>query len=121
MKIVMAQINTTVGDIKGNRDLILSAMKRAGELKADLAVFPELSLTGYPPRDLLGLHGFVEANLQALDEIAAHTQEVAAIVGFVDFNRRRGRLYNSAAFRQGNCRRSFIRRCPYLRCIRDPT
>lgn len=100
MKTVMAQINTTVGDIKGNRDLILSAMKKAGDLKADLAVFPELSLTGYPPRDLLGLHGFVEANLQALDEIAAHTHEVAAIIGFVDFNRKKeGRaFYNSAAF-----------------------
>jgi NAD+ synthase (glutamine-hydrolysing) len=55
MKIAMAQINTTVGDIQGNRDGILEAMNKTERMGADCAVFPELCLTGYPPRDLLGL------------------------------------------------------------------
>jgi NAD+ synthase (glutamine-hydrolysing) len=67
---------------------------------ADIAVFPELCLTGYPPRDLLGLHGFVESNLRALLEIAAHTDQLGVVVGFVDRNRKKeGRdFHNAAAF-----------------------
>jgi NAD+ synthase (glutamine-hydrolysing) len=72
MKIAVVQMNTTVGDIPGNRDGVLQAMSKAEHLGADLVVFPELCLTGYPPRDILGLHGFVESNLRALQEIAAH-------------------------------------------------
>ncbi|MDR0842095.1 MAG: NAD+ synthase [Acidobacteriota bacterium] len=103
MKIALAQINTTVGDIVGNRDLILQTMARARGLGAELAVFPELSLTGYPPKDLLLLHGFVEANLRALEEIAARISEMdgmGAIVGFVDKNPKKdGRpFHNAAAF-----------------------
>ncbi len=89
MKIAMAQINTTVGDIRGNRDRVLQIMHQAQTLGAGLVVFPELCLTGYPPRDLLGLHGFVEANLRAVEEISAQTDRMGVILGFVDRNRKR--------------------------------
>ena len=100
MKIGLAQINTTVGDINGNRDRVIQALGRARDLGADIAVFPELCLTGYPPRDLLGLHGFVEANFRAVQEIAAHSGSMGIVVGFVDRNpKKEGRdFYNAAAF-----------------------
>jgi NAD+ synthetase len=100
MKIAMAQMNTTVGDIQGNRDGILEVMNEAERKGADFAVFPELCLTGYPPRDLLGLHGFVESNLRALRELASKSGRMGAVVGFVDRNPEpEGKeLYNAAAF-----------------------
>jgi NAD+ synthase (glutamine-hydrolysing) len=100
MKIALAQINTTVGDISGNRDKVLQGMEKAKGKGANLAVFPELCLTGYPPRDLLGLHGFVDSNVKALREIAARTEEMGVLVGFVDRNpKKEGRsFHNSAAF-----------------------
>ena len=103
MRIAMAQINTIVGDIEGNKNLVLDYMDRSRRLGADLVVFPELCLTGYPPRDLLGIHGFVNANLRAVDEIAGHSGGIAVVVGFVDRNRsNQGReFFNSAAFAFG--------------------
>ena len=100
MKIAMVQMNSTVGDIRGNRDGVLRAMMKAEQMGADLAVFPELCLTGYPPRDLLGLSGFVGANLRALQELAARSGRMGVIVGFVDPNREtEGKeLYNAAGF-----------------------
>jgi NAD+ synthase (glutamine-hydrolysing) len=100
MKIALAQINTTVGDIFGNRDKALQALTQAEGSGADLVVFPELCLTGYPPRDLLGLHGFVDSNLRALEEIAAHADRTAVVIGFLDRNKRKeGRdFHNAAAF-----------------------
>jgi NAD+ synthase (glutamine-hydrolysing) len=100
MKIAIVQMNTIVGDIHGNRDRILDAMSRSERMGADMAVFPELALTGYPPRDLLGLHGFVDSNLQALQELAVRSSRIAAVVGFVDRNlERQGKeLYNAAGF-----------------------
>jgi len=98
MKIAMAQINTTVGDIRGNRDRVLGGMAEAQAIGADLVVFPELCLTGYPPRDLLSLHGFVEANLQALQEIGAHSGPMGALIGFVDRNpKQEGKPFCNAA------------------------
>jgi NAD+ synthase (glutamine-hydrolysing) len=100
MKIAIAQINTTVGDINGNRDSVFRAMEKARSAGADLAIFPELCLTGYPPRDLLGLHGFVESNLRALEEITAITDSMGVIIGFVDRNTgKEGKnFHNAAAF-----------------------
>jgi NAD+ synthase (glutamine-hydrolysing) len=99
MKIALAQINTTVGDINGNRDRVLDGMVRAEALGAEIAVFPELCLTGYPPRDMLGLHGFVESNLRALQEIAARSDRMGVVVGFVDRNLKKGKdFHNAAAF-----------------------
>jgi NAD+ synthase (glutamine-hydrolysing) len=99
MKIALAQINTTVGDIIGNRDMVLQAMEKAKKKGANIVVFPELCLTGYPPRDLLGLHGFVESNLQAVQEIATRSDQMGVIVGFVDRNPKKEgrRFHNSAA------------------------
>ena len=100
MKIALAQINTTVGDVSGNRDRVFQAMEKATASDANIAIFPELCLTGYPPRDLLGLHGFVESNLSALREIALRTGRMGVVIGFVDRNpKKEGRdFYNSAAF-----------------------
>jgi NAD+ synthase (glutamine-hydrolysing) len=86
MKVALAQINTTVGDIRGNLARMLEETGRARDQGVDLIIFPELCLTGYPPRDLLGLHGFVEANLRALAEAAAATSGIGVIAGFVDRN-----------------------------------
>jgi NAD+ synthase (glutamine-hydrolysing) len=100
MKIALAQINTTVGDIQGNRDRVLAEMDRTKAKGADIIVFPELCLTGYPPRDLLTLHGFVESNVRALNEIAARTERMGVIVGYADPNTggEGKNCYNAAAF-----------------------
>jgi NAD+ synthase (glutamine-hydrolysing) len=99
MKIAMAQINTIVGDIRGNCARVLAEIEKARGMAADIAVFPELCLTGYPPRDFLGLHGFVEANLGALQEIATRVGRMGAVIGFVDINRGVGKeFFNAAAF-----------------------
>ncbi|MBM3790331.1 MAG: NAD+ synthase, partial [Acidobacteria bacterium] len=101
MRIALAQINTTVGDIEGNRDRVLGILRQVqAEGSADLVLFPELCLTGYPPRDILGNSGFIDANLRALEQIAPHCRRTGAVLGFVDRNRRAGgkRLHNAAAF-----------------------
>ena len=99
MRIALAQIDTVVGDLAGNEAKILAAYRRGVEARADLVLCPELSLVGYPPRDLLLKPAFVEANLAALRRVAAATGEVGLLVGFVGENARRpGRgLTNSAA------------------------
>ena len=83
MRVTLAQINTTVGDIPGNESRILEAYRSGSESGADLVVFPELTLTGYPPRDLLMREAFVEANLAALDRLAKATGKAGLVVGFV--------------------------------------
>jgi NAD+ synthase (glutamine-hydrolysing) len=110
MKIALAQTNTTVGDIAGNRDLVFRVMEKAQAQGADITAFPELCLTGYPPRDLLGLHGFVESNLQALRDIAQRTGQMGVVLGFVDRNRKKeGRdFHNAAAFLSGGEIRAII-------------
>lgn len=83
MKIALAQINTLIGDLTGNRDRILAAYQRGVAAGADLVVTPELAITGYPPRDLLLRRSFVEQNLRILDELAAVTGRTGLVVGFV--------------------------------------
>ncbi len=83
MKIALAQINPTVGDIAGNCRRIASAIARAKELGAELAVFGELSVTGYPPRDLLSRPAFVAAAVSAVRELAQGCRGIAALVGYV--------------------------------------
>ena len=70
MKIVLAQINTTVGDLAGNEALIQAAYARGVDVGADLVVVPELAVTGYPPRDLLLKSGFIENNLEIVKRLA---------------------------------------------------
>ncbi|HOW88718.1 MAG TPA: nitrilase-related carbon-nitrogen hydrolase, partial [Elusimicrobiales bacterium] len=86
MKIALAQINPKVGDIAANAEKIESFALRAEELGADIAVFPELALTGYPPLDLLERGDFVQANLDALRRLAGLKTGTALAVGHVDVN-----------------------------------
>jgi NAD+ synthase (glutamine-hydrolysing) len=86
MRIALAQINPTVGDIPGNTRLILRFSQRAKEMGAALVVFPELSVVGYPPRDLLLKPQFIEDNLAAVREIAREVRGIAAIVGYAERN-----------------------------------
>ena len=94
LRIAACQLDTVVGDLEGNVDRVLAALEQAEDAGADVAVFPELAVTGYPPEDLLLKPGFVEDNLQALGKLAARTGRCAAVVGFVDRDRD---LYNAAA------------------------
>ncbi|MEX0775048.1 MAG: NAD+ synthase [Phycisphaeraceae bacterium] len=101
MKIAMAQINPTVGDIAGNARLIRQAIERAAEQGANLVMFPELAVIGYPPKDLLLKPAVVEEAVEAVAELARDCTEVAAIIGYPSpsGHERRGRsLYNAAAF-----------------------
>jgi NAD+ synthase (glutamine-hydrolysing) len=86
MRIALAQINPTVGDISGNVALILRDIERAKSQRAQLVVFPELAIVGYPPKDLLLKPAFIEDNLVALEQIAKACVGVHAIVGFADRN-----------------------------------
>jgi len=94
LRIGMAQINTIVGDLEGNTRRIWEAIDRAREAGVDIVCFPELSIPGYPPEDLLLKPDFVRGNLAALDEVTARTRGITAVVGFVD---RGNHLYNAAA------------------------
>jgi NAD+ synthase (glutamine-hydrolysing) len=93
-RIALAQINTLVGDLEGNARKIEAGIHRAREQGADLVLFPELAVTGYPPEDLLLKPAFLEANLAAVARLAQATQEITAIVGFADVD---DDVYNAAA------------------------
>jgi NAD+ synthetase len=98
MKVALAQINTTVGDLRGNCERILDAYRRGAATGAQLVITPELAITGYPPRDLLAKKRFVDDNLQALNELATSIGETALVVGYVDVNPQRpGRPHFNAA------------------------
>ena len=86
MKLALAQLNTTVGDVAGNEAKILAAYQRAVAAGADLVLCPELALTGYPPRDLVLRRSLVQQNLAALDRLAAATGKTGLLVGFVGDN-----------------------------------
>lgn len=94
LRIATCQIDAVVGDLDGNVERILAALGEAEEAGADLAVFPELAITGYPPDDLLLKPGFVADNLAALERVAGATGRCTAVVGFVDAGRD---LANAAA------------------------
>jgi NAD+ synthase (glutamine-hydrolysing) len=83
VKIALAQLNTTVGDLSGNRKLACEAAVRAQQAGAELVVLPELALTGYPPLDLLERDGFVRDQLRELDALAAASRGIAIAVGAV--------------------------------------
>jgi NAD+ synthase (glutamine-hydrolysing) len=98
MRIALAQINTTVGDIAGNERRIIAAYERAAASGADLVVTPELALAGYPPRDLLLRRSFVDANAAALERLTAVATGPGLLVGFVGRNERQpGREVTNAA------------------------
>ena len=99
MKIAAAQLNPTVGDIAGNVEKILQHIGRAKELGAQLVVFPELSITGYPPRDLLERASFIDENINALNDLASKAKDISILVGYVEKNpvAEGKQLYNAAA------------------------
>jgi NAD+ synthase (glutamine-hydrolysing) len=94
MRLALAQINPTVGDLEENRDLILARIEDARAAGADLVILPELVVTGYPPEDLLLRPGFVRATRATLDRIAAETRGIVALVGVPLYD---GGLFNACA------------------------
>jgi NAD+ synthase (glutamine-hydrolysing) len=94
LRIASCQINTRVGALDHNTAAIIEALHTAEEAGCDLAVFPELAVTGYPPEDLLLKPGFIADNQAALEKVAAETRSCVAVVGFVDAGRD---LWNAAA------------------------
>jgi NAD+ synthase (glutamine-hydrolysing) len=94
IRVAACQLNTVVGDLHGNVDRIIDALAGATRAGADVAVFPELAITGYPPEDLLLKPRFVQDNLEALERVAQAATSCVAVVGFVD---RAVDLHNAAA------------------------
>ncbi len=97
MKIGIAQLNTTVGDLRGNQRRILEAYRTLVADGAELVLTPELSLTGYPPQDLVFKSRFVPQNLEILAELHAAVGEVPLLVGFIDVNTGPGQPFHNAA------------------------
>jgi NAD+ synthase (glutamine-hydrolysing) len=100
MRVAMAQVNSTVGDLEGNARKIRDVIDEAAHRASDLVAFPELAVTGYPPQDLLAEKAFVKGNKEALSRIIAGNPAIAGIIGFVDSDRA-GRLFNAAAVFEG--------------------
>jgi NAD+ synthase (glutamine-hydrolysing) len=97
MKICLAQLNYHIGDFEGNRNKILNAIQEAKDASAQLVVFSELAVCGYPPEDLLDYPWFVEACMNSVREIAQACKGISCIVGSVAVNEGKGRrLFNSA-------------------------
>lgn len=95
LRVALAQINTTVGDFDGNRELMLAMARRASDQHADLVAFPELAITGYPPEDLLLRHAFIVDAEAALLRLVADSRGLPPlVVGCLDFDQH---LYNAAA------------------------
>ena len=94
IRVGIAQINSTVGDLSGNTRKIIESIDQAKSLGVDLLTFPELAITGYPPEDLLFKPQFIRQNKECLDKIIEHSSDIAVVVGFVDSD---GDIYNAAA------------------------
>jgi NAD+ synthase (glutamine-hydrolysing) len=94
LRVALAQLNLTVGDLDGNLGKLSDAYDQAESAGCDIVAFPELSTTGYPPEDLVLKPGFVADNLDVLSKLATRTRRCAAVVGFVDQDRD---IYNAAA------------------------
>jgi NAD+ synthase (glutamine-hydrolysing) len=107
MRIALAQINPVVGDLSGNREMILARLEEAKAANADLVLFPELAVTGYPPEDLLLRPGFVRAAERSLEEIAHAAHGIVAVVGSPIFDRD---LYNAAAVCAGGEIKSIVKK-----------
>jgi NAD+ synthase (glutamine-hydrolysing) len=100
MKIALAQLSFMIGDFDGNTRKILDAAGKARERKADLVVFPELCVCGYPPRDFLEFSDFIRKSREAVEAIANNCQGISVIIGAPSVNPAgKGKpLYNSAFF-----------------------
>src|SRR5918999_2292649 len=94
LRVALAQIDPTVGDIRGNARMIAEHTAAARDQGAALVVFPELTISGYPPEDLLLKTSFLDQVSVALEELASQTRGIVALVGFPE---RADDVYNSAA------------------------
>jgi NAD+ synthase (glutamine-hydrolysing) len=107
VRLALCQINAIVGDIAGNSQRIAAGMAEAREAGAQLALFPELSLTGYPPEDLLLKEHFLADARRELERLAAQTEGLTAIVGFPE---RAEDVYNAAALLAGGAVQAIYRK-----------
>jgi len=98
IRIAQAQINTTVGDFSGNLAKIIDVMEKARNQDADIVTFPELSVCGYPPEDLLLKRDFLEDNLRAIEHLKQHVKDIVVVAGYADYCD--GNVYNAAAILQ---------------------
>ena len=95
LRIAMAQINSRVGDFRYNTNKIKTQLKKARKMAADVIIFPELAITGYPPEDLLLKESFLKQSKKALEKIVPHSKGLVSIIGFAE---KKGKgIYNSAA------------------------
>jgi NAD+ synthase (glutamine-hydrolysing) len=94
LRVGIAQINFTVGDLSGNTSKIMESIDRAKSLGVDLITLPELAITGYPPEDLLFKPQFIKQNKESLNKIIKHSSDIAVVLGFIDSD---GDIYNAAA------------------------
>ena len=111
LRVSIAQINTVVGDFKSNASKVKSWIRQAQQSHADIILFPELTLSGYPPEDLLLKQGFIKENRATLQRIVPYTNGITAIVGTIEQSG--NKLYNSAALIAngkflGYCRKSIL-------------
>src|SRR5438309_11973292 len=97
MKVGFAQLNPTVGDLRGNFEKILQSYERLATAGAELIVTPELAITGYPPQDLVFKSRFVPQTLEILEELHRRVGSAALLVGYVDRNAGRGKPFRNAA------------------------
>jgi len=97
VKIGFAQLNPTVGDLRGNFEKIIQSYERLAAAGAELVITPELAITGYPPQDLVFKSRFVTETLEILEELHRRIGKTALLVGFVDRNEGRGRPFHNAA------------------------
>jgi NAD+ synthase (glutamine-hydrolysing) len=113
MRLGLAQINTIVGDLAGNRQKIVTSYRELCERGAELVLFPELVVCGYPPRDLLFKRRFVSDVEESLLTIAANIGEVPAVIGFVETNPGASgrRFFNAAAFCRNGEVEEICRKC----------
>jgi len=113
MKVALAQINPTIGALAANARLIVDFADRAAAMGAELVVFPELTVTGYPPRDLLLDDSFVSSSIEAIETVASQIRGITAIVGCVERNPASGErpLFNAAAVISGGRIVSTHRKC----------
>src|SRR6184192_773685 len=100
LRIALAQVNLLVGDVQGNAERVISTARRAkGELRADLVLFPELSLSGYPPEDLLFHRGFRRQIESGLAKVREEVQGISVMLGLPEYAG--NAIYNSAALISG--------------------
>lgn len=100
IRVALAQVNTIVGDLEGNCEKVLQAAKKAEQASADIVIFPELTVPGYFPEDLLLKRMFIEDNKAYIERLASEIDNIVALVGFVDSNQYNDDIYNAAAVLQ---------------------